>query len=222
MLGLFVLKIHYKLNIIFLVYPNYYLYLCIVITWYLPQYVVMGVIEFSEIVKKALRETERISKEQEKYLNENKGKLFEYYAQVSNPLIDSRILGKVQVWIYGDDRNSYTPHLHLMLSDRSREVEVSLIDFSLINIKSPKNISCVWSNFNDLRKPFEKWLCLTNKMGMKNIEKLFIAWDQNNPNNFLIDYVDKHKIKNNEMNEDLYEYINDMRKEIDNQLNNTF
>ena len=40
-----------------------------------------------------------VSKEQSLFLQENKGLLFEYFGQVSDPKYDTHILGNIQIWI---------------------------------------------------------------------------------------------------------------------------
>lgn len=146
-----------------------------------------------------------ISKEQEKFLNENKGKLFEYYGQVSDPKKDNFILGNIQIWVYGSDRIKFTPHCHIMLADKSIEFEVDLLNFEVINVKSPKGTNCSWNSFSNIKKPFFKWLELKNNVTGKNIYKLYSSWDQNNPRNTLIDFIAKHNIEN--LNKDLFDYV---------------
>lgn len=153
-----------------------------------------------------MRKTIIISEEQESFLKKNKGLLFEYYEQVSNPRKDTHILGDLQVWIYGDDRNDFTPHCHVMTIDKSVEFEISLIDWRIINVKR--------GNPNgDMRKRFVEWLASdsTKFFGIKNKNVLFAVWDGNNPNNNLLDFVEKHKI--DVQDGDLKKYIDSQRKD---------
>ena len=130
-----------------------------------------------------------ISEEQERFLKENKGLLFEYYSIVSNPKKDTYVLGDLQVWVYGDDRKEFTPHCHVMTIDKSVEFEVSLIDWRVINIKCGEPT-------RSMKKRFDKWLVSTNTRfnGITNKKFLFVNWDVNNPNNDLADFCEKHGI----------------------------
>ena len=149
----------------------------------------------------------KITQEQEKFLIEQKGILFEYYSQASSPKYDSHILGNIQIWVYGNDRQNFTPHCHVMLADKSIEFEVSLLDWEIINVKRPNNISCDWSSFNEFKKPFFAWIERINRLKMKNKIMLFMLWDINNPNNTLSDFIERNNI--NIIDEDLIEYIED-------------
>jgi hypothetical protein len=136
-----------------------------------------------------------ITEEQLKFLEENKGVLFEYYGQVSKPKRDSHILGNIQIWIYGNDRQDFTPHCHVMYNDRSVEFEVSLLDWSIINVKRPSSTECDWSSFKAFKKPFFKWLNSTNAIGTTNKQQLYFAWDSDNPSNNLEMFVNEHQIE---------------------------
>lgn len=151
-----------------------------------------------------------ISEEQKKFIEEQEGILFEYYVQASQPRKDANILGNVQIWIYGNDRANFTPHCHVMLSDRSIEVEVSLIDFNIINTKNPKNANNDWSFFNQLKKPFFKWLRKISG-GNTNKKNLFFLWDYNNQNNTLLDFVSSGNVGIND--DELINYLNDRIEE---------
>ena len=150
--------------------------------------------------------TIKITEEQERFLLEQKGLLFKYYIQASNPRLDSNILGNIQIWIYGDDRQNFTPHCHVMFADKSVEFEVSLLDWNIINIKYPNNRTCDWSSFNEFKKPFFKWLYSKNKIGVLNKLNIFSLWDGTNPNNQLIDFVNQNNIDIDD--KELKDYIN--------------
>lgn len=148
-----------------------------------------------------------ISEEQEKFLKENKGLLFEYYIQASNPKYDNNILGNVQIWVYGNDRQDFTPNCHIMVADKSIEFEVSIIDWTIVNVKRPNNISCDWGSFRKIGKVFFKWLESKNKLGVKNKKYLYSLWDGSNPNNTLEDFIKSNNLKI--LDEDLIKYITD-------------
>ena len=163
--------------------------------------------EIRSLIKECFKDKKGMSEEQEKFLNENKGLLFEYYAQVSNPNCDSRILGNLEVWVYGDDRNNFTPHCHVMLHDKSVEVEISIIDWNVVNVKNGKFTKKMY-------KSFDKWLKSENSRfdGISNKQALFGAWDANNPNNNLVKFIVKHDI--NILDLDLKKYIKRQIKAI--------
>ena len=150
-----------------------------------------------------------ISEEQNKYLKENKGLLFEYFGQVSNPLTDGHILNDLQIWVYGDDRQNFTPHCHVMKKDKSVEFEVSLIDWSVIRVKRG-------TPTKDMKKSFIRWLETENSTfkGVLNKLVLFRDWDSNNPNNHLLEFCERHKIT--EIGDrDLRKYLSSKKEERD-------
>lgn len=142
-----------------------------------------------------------VSDEQKQYLKENKGLLFEYYSQISNPRVDGKILEDFQVWVYGNDRKDFTPHCHFFNRDKSIEVEISLIDWNVIRVK----------NGNPSKsqiKPFFKWLNAKHSRDRNQTNKLalFIAWDNNNPENDLLGFIERNDIEIND--KELVDYIN--------------
>lgn len=128
-----------------------------------------------------------ISEKQRKFLKEKKGVLFEYYSMASNPSFDSHILGNLQVWVYGDDRNKFTPHCHVFTKDKDIEIEVSIIDWEILNIKNglPTKV---------FMKSFFKWLYSqsTRDKRLTNKDFIYILWDSNNPENTLKDFIKEH------------------------------
>ena len=161
--------------------------------------------EIKKIIKtylddKKTRNIGFISEEQEKFLRENKGILFEYYGQVSNPRGDTNILGDLQIWVYGNDRKDFTPHCHVFTRDKSIEVEISIIDWKIIKRVKGK--------FNrKLRKAFDKWLVSksTRDPNQTNKMALFIAWDSDNPNNDILSFVSRHNTRVED--EELIKYL---------------
>ena len=141
-----------------------------------------------------------ISEEQERFLREQKGILFEYFSVVSNPRKDVNVLGDLQVWVYGNDRQDFTPHCHVMTMDKSTEFEVSIIDWKVVNVK--QGIPT-----RDMQKRFNKWLISKSSRGVDatNKKMLFISWDGNNPNNELASFCEKHNII--PQDEELLKYI---------------
>ena len=149
-----------------------------------------------------------ISDEQSKFLSEQRGLLFEYYAQVSNPRLDNRILGDLQVWVYGNDRKDFTPHCHVMKTDKSLEWEVSIIDWSIINVKRGP----VPGKLDD---DFRIWLDSKSSRDKEktNKEMLFIMWDAVNPNNDLLSFTESHSIEIKDT--ELCSYLKELKNEIE-------
>ena len=147
------------------------------------------ILEIKKLIERYFNRGRGMSIEQEMFLKENRGILFEYYSQVSNPETDKDILGNLQVWVYGDDRQGFTPHCHLMLRDRSMEAEISIIDWGKVHSKKGEMTPKMY-------KAFLKWLdCESTRIGgFTNKQALFNAWDSNNPNNTLLQFISKHKI----------------------------
>ena len=148
-----------------------------------------------------------LTEEEEKFLIKQQGILFEYYNQASNPKLDTKILGNIQILVYGNYGQNFTPHCHVMFADKSVEFDVSLLDWNVINIKYQNNRTCEWSSFNEFKKPFFAWIERINRLKMKNKIMLFMLWDINNPNNTLSDFIERNNI--NIIDEDLIEYIED-------------
>ena len=106
--------------------------------------------------------------------------------------------------MYHNDRERYTPHIHLKELD-DREIEVSLLDWSIVNVKKPKNLDRNWSNFTDFRDKFFEWI-------PGNEQKLYSLWDYNNPDNTLYDHVQLHHTN---ITDTLSDYFGNKGKPID-------
>lgn len=132
-------------------------------------------------------------------MTENQVGLLLEYDQVSNPKTDSNILGKLTVWVYGNDRDGYTPHCHVIMSDGSMEAELSIIDFSVINIKTG-------TFTKKMLKKLINWT-MAKTDGVTNLKRLYTAWDDKNGSNTLLDFITKHGIKIE--NPTLLKYLND-------------
>lgn len=131
--------------------------------------------------------------------------LFEYYDVISHPK-DVDMLGNWQVWIYGSDREKYPPHCHVRLSDGSLEFEVSLLDWSVINIKH-SNMPNSWDSIgNDIKKGFFTWLNRQSIPHPRDTNKyyMYTFWDGANYNNKLENWVDKKS----DLDLDLIDYLN--------------
>lgn len=109
--------------------------------------------------------------------------LHEYYVRV-NKEKDKHVLGDLDVLVYTLDREEMTPHIHLKNNDE--EIEVSLIDWEIINVKRPTNKKRDWSDFTSFRKRFFEWL-----ENPENVETLFRTWNNKNPDNLVEDYSEE-------------------------------
>lgn len=132
----------------------------------------------------------------------NKGLLHEYYIAANNKQ-DRYILKDLKIYIYNLDREQMTPHCHVKSGDGEVELEVSLLDWSIVNVKTPQGLSNNWSNFRDIKDRFFEWLDVYHKKtDLLNVYWLFELWDGENPNNALEAYKD-----NSNINEYLKEYL---------------
>ena len=57
---------------------------------------------------------------------------------------------KILIMIYKKDRILYTPHVHVTDYSKNNEIEVSLLDFNIVNVKKKNNNSKV----NEIYKNF--------------------------------------------------------------------
>ena len=115
--------------------------------------------------------------------------LREYYLRIDDHDKDSNILKGLSINIYFKDREQMTPHAHLRDNNGEIEFEVSLIDWSIVNVKRPKNTDTDWSLYSSVRERFFNWISVRD-----NIEKMFKTWDRLNPDNLLEDYRDNQNI----------------------------
>ena len=116
--------------------------------------------------------------------------LFEYYDRISKPQ-DNDVLGNWQVWIYGSDREAYTPHCHIRLPKGELEFEVSLLTWDVINIKN-SNLPNSWDSIDrDIRDGFFEWLTRPNKTdtSISNRKYMYYMWDGLNTENTLNKWV---------------------------------
>ena len=113
-------------------------------------------------------------------------------ARVDNPQKDYVILGDCEIWIYGTDRSSMTPHFHY-LRRRGKtnpfELEIRLTDFTICFSKPrtgvSKNKLLSWEGLSQERKALFEWLDSTSSelKNVKNKDILKLVWNQNNRDN---------------------------------------
>lgn len=145
----------------------------------------MDRIKINEIVKEVV----------DKYINRN---LINEYEQI--PFLapkEAQIMKGVQVWVYKQDRDSYTPHLHLLNND-GNNIEISLINFSIIKINKCFNKASMF----DMLYRFKRW---TKKFPNNKI-KLFELWDTNNTES-IENFIARNNIELNNIDSKLLEYI---------------
>lgn len=155
---------------------------------------------------------------EEKYIQEvvthmekhNKGLLHEYYI-TANSKKDTHILKGLKIHVYNLDREQMTPHIHIVDDNGEIEIEVSLLDWTIINVKKPQNIEPNWSNFRSIKDRFEEWLHqYHNKSDILNVFWLYELWDGENPNNTLDKYQNEKGLSI-----ELIRYLESQNVEID-------
>lgn len=131
--------------------------------------------------------------------------LFEYYDVISQPQ-DTDILGNLQIWIYGSDREKYPPHCHIRFADGSFGFEVSLLDWTVVSIKH-SNAANSWDSIDrNIKKAFFTWLNRPSIEGENKTNKhyMFYSWNSTNRNNRLENWIDKKSA----LDPDLLRYVN--------------
>lgn len=104
---------------------------------------------------------------------ENKKRLNEYKS-VRKPS-DSNILGNLAIEVYSDDRKDMTPHCHVSDIQTNIELEVSLVDCSIINVKGGGYRN--WSYYTDIEKRFFAWCNTKYNNTIKPNGKLYTNLD---------------------------------------------
>ena len=129
--------------------------------------------------------------------------LVEYYKRISSPS-DSDILGKWEVWVYGDDREGFPPHCHLLYNRHDQNVEynieIHLHDLEVYHMEFPENKNITWDEIGrDVKYAFMTWLTMprSNEDGNRtNAQYLFDWWDgENSDNNTIKMFVEKHHLE---------------------------
>lgn len=112
-------------------------------------------------------------------------------ARVDEPSKDSHILGTKEVWVYGNDRSSMSPHFHFFdkKNKPSFDVEIRIEDLTICKSKPRAGVSqnklLSWAGIEDARKALKLWLENPNAdiPTITNYEMLKAAWNQNNRDN---------------------------------------
>lgn len=126
--------------------------------------------------------------------------LMEYYQRLTTSN-DSDFLDGFSIWIYGNDRQGFTPHIHFILGEPSKpriNIEIHLTNFEVYHMEAPKNQDISWENLpSSLKNKFMCWLELLNdeEANTTNADNLFKYWDGNNPDNTLEKFVKNHQLQ---------------------------
>ena len=111
-------------------------------------------------------------------------------ARIDDPNKSPRTLGNSEIWIYGSDRSSMTPHFHYFRKgDNKFEVEIRLTDFEICKSKPRRGVKRsnlnTWEKLEDEHKQLLKWLSEPNTdyPERTNKEVLIHTWNQNNRDN---------------------------------------
>lgn len=100
-------------------------------------------------------------------------------------------IGTKEVWVYGNDKSSMTPHFHYFdkKSKNQFEVEIMIDDLSICHSALrggiPQNRLLTWEGISDAKKALDEWLGSpnANMPSETNYKMLKVAWNQNNRDN---------------------------------------
>lgn len=133
-----------------------------------------------------------------KVLNEEPALALNYYAEpllemarVDDPRKDSNILGTKEIWIYGNDRSSMSPHFHYFdkRSSNGFDIEVKIADLTVCYSQPRKGVKAnellSWKGLSDAHKALIKWINSPNSdmPSVTNYDALKMSWNQNNRSN---------------------------------------
>ena len=111
--------------------------------------------------------------------------------RIDDPSKDSWILGTKEVWIYEDDRSSYTPHFHYFdkNSKPEFEVEIRIGDLSICKSSLRAGVSGfqfnTWKGLEEAKSALDMWLNSPNANvpAESNYKMLIAAWNRHNRKN---------------------------------------
>lgn len=111
-------------------------------------------------------------------------------ARIDEPSKDSAILGTKEIWVYGNDRSSMTPHFHYFdKKNKPFHVEVKIDNLEICHSAPragiPENKLNTWTGLSNELKALKKWLESNNGdiPEISNYQALKLAWNQNNRSN---------------------------------------
>lgn len=104
--------------------------------------------------------------------------LSEYYILITNTKngVD-KVNGKYDLYVFGGDRECFTPHIHLVEKNNNIVIEISLLNWSFIHSKVIVNRNNM-RIINDMTKSFLKWKDDISKDGRPNYLMLFDVSDE--------------------------------------------
>ena len=118
------------------------------------------------------------------------------YALVNddNDSLSSRVY---KIYVYGDDRDNFTPHFHFFDINKTFHVEISIPaiqngNLIILNSKIkrkgiPKNRQRTWTGIEWLQKELREWLQENSNIvpNQTNYQVIVNSWNLNNPGNRL-------------------------------------
>lgn len=116
------------------------------------------------------------------------------WALVNEPS-DSLSSNKYKIYIYGNDRDFFTPHFHFFDNEKTFELEISLLDIDNLTIlkSTPrigvaKNRLLTFDGLTKEKKMLKNWLIEKNKEFKlySNKEAMLSLWNVNNPDNKIV------------------------------------
>lgn len=123
--------------------------------------------------------------------------LNEYYVRVDKKE-DAKILKNCHISVYINDRPGFTLHCHVYTHDGSTEIEISLIDWSVVNAKCEGKLT-----IKRLYALFMYWV----ENNPKNKERLYNRWDLNNGDNTIGKYIIEKQINADILDPSLINYL---------------
>lgn len=147
-----------------------------------------------------------------KYDETNECNIFEM-ARMDEPHFRNGLEAQEEIWIYGRDRETLTPHFHYKDGDevghgnkkhKEYELEISISGLNVINIKYDKKsrLNGIVSNWSEskLRKRLQSWLKAINPQTNNTNElDIMMEWNRNNPNNRVKILVSIREISSGEL-----------------------
>lgn len=126
-------------------------------------------------------------------IRNRKDPLFEYYEQKEKLLLEMARVDDpsdpvsigYEIWIYGNDRNGYSPHFHIINKQIGFNLEIRISDLKIIKSsprkKVPKLELLTWKGIEFLKKDLYKWVkSIDANTGYSNYDLLIINWNSNN------------------------------------------
>lgn len=117
----------------------------------------------------------------------------EHFEQLQKPLLEmarlddpkSPVIPNYEIWVYGNDRSTMSPHFHILNKVEHLNLEVRITDLEVIKSTPrkgiPKNKLASWEGLSFLKKALTTWLSKNDKLtNVNNYVLLIAAWNTNN------------------------------------------